>query len=85
MEGKEEECNSGTREFEGEEEGVAVVCERSCDESHSGIHLEEDGVELLGDGNEYWCEESVCVLASVPTVTDLFSLVSVVCGVWCVV
>ena len=76
-EAKEEECNSRTREFEGEEEGVAVVCKGPCHESHSGMNLEEEGVDLLEDGNEYWCEASMCVPASVSI--DFF--VRVVCDV----
>ena len=33
------------------------------------------------DKGEHWCEVSVCVLASVPVVTDPFSLVNGVCDV----
>ena len=43
---KEEEFKSGRREFEGEEERVAVVCKRGCYESHSGMNSEVDVVDL---------------------------------------
>ena len=36
-EAKEEKCNGGKREFEGEKERVAAVCKRACCEPHSGL------------------------------------------------
>ena len=38
----------------------------------------EEVVDLPGDDSEHWCQVNVCVLAFVPIVTDLFSLVNVV-------
>ena len=38
-------------------------------------------VDLSEDESEHWCEESVCVTASVPSVLVLISLVDLVCEV----
>ena len=42
--------------------------------------LEEEVVDLSEDESEHWCEESVCVTASVASVL-LISLVDLVCEV----
>ena len=57
-----------------------MVCKRACCDFHSGMHLEEEVVNQSGK-SKHWCEASVCVLASVPIVTHLFSAVNVVCDV----
>ena len=38
-------------------------------------------LDLSGDQCEHWCGAGVCVLASVPIVIELFSLVNVFCDV----
>ena len=54
-----------------------VKTKRAC----SDMNLEEEVVDLSGGEREHWCQVSVCVPASVLTLTDLFSLVNVVCDV----
>ena len=74
----EEECKRGRGSFL--EKDVAMVCKRACCDFHSGMNSEEEVVNLSGDVSEHWCEASMCVLASVPIVTHLFSPVKVFCG-----
>ena len=79
-EAKEEESKSGKTELEGEKENerVAVVSECICCDLPSGMSdrfplqsLVEEVVDLSGNEREHWCEVSVCVPASFPSVTYL--------------
>ena len=61
---------------------VAVVCERACYASHSGMNWEGDVVDLSGDQGEQWGGVSGgCVPASVLAGTDSLSQVNVSCDV----
>ena len=90
VEGKAEErekLNKGATERE--RKRVAVVCKRSwcevfsssMDERACEKDLVGEVVDLSVNEIEHWCEVSVCVLVSVFLVSDLFSLVNVVCDV----
>ena len=61
-EAKEERCKRGKRECKGEKERMAVVCKRACCESHSGMNMDVEVVDLSGDETEHWCDVCVCLL-----------------------
>ena len=60
-----------------------MVCKRASHESHSDMIWEEEVVDLSGDESEQLCGVSVCVPASVPTVTDSLSQVNEIYEVVC--
>ena len=78
---KEEEKKRGKRDFEGEKGRVPVICKRACYEFQSGMNWEGKVEDLSEDWSEPWCGVSVCMLASVPVVTDPLSPANAVCDV----